>query len=74
MGFLAVLGFYIWCVKYKKDLQAVASAPAADVTMLRLAIDSSKPPYTMLFRMSHFFAGTPGRGVTCVVRNAICIT
>ena len=39
--------------------------------MLRLVIDSIEPPYTMLFRMSHFFTGTPGKGVTCVVREAI---
>ena len=39
--------------------------------MLRLVIDSIEPPYTMLFRMSHFFTGTLGKGVTCVVREAI---
>ena len=58
----------------------VASAPAADVMMPRLVIDSIKPPYTMLFKISHFLefsgseivgSGAARTGVTCVAGEGI---
>lgn len=36
------------------NLHVAASALAADVTTPKLVIDSIKPPYTMLFRISNF--------------------
>lgn len=36
-----------------ETLHELTLAPAADVTTLRLVIDSAKPPYTMLFRISN---------------------
>lgn len=67
-------------VAKSNSLHVVASAPAADATMPRLVIDSIKPPYTILFKISHFLefsgpeivgAGGAETEVTCVVEEAI---
>lgn len=40
----------------KEHLQVVAPVAAAEVTTPRLVIDSAKPPYTMLFKISNWRA------------------
>ena len=44
-------------------LRVVASPLAAEVTMPKLVIDSTKPPYTMLFMTSHELA-LPGSEIS----------
>lgn len=48
-----------------------ASALAADVTTLRLANDSVKPPYTILFRISNGLLLAGAGGLLSSVRSGV---
>ena len=77
--FKCILSFFTSIIEEKqnknsKHLHVAALALAADVTTPKLVIDSIKPPYTILLRISYFIApccdgvgggGGGGTRITC---------